>query len=255
MPSPLTFGWNPPSGLEDLVALVHSLTPKVDSLTSACAKDLAELANYHSQPHSSVYEKFLQAPHRLAKNGPSLLANGFNYLHWLEAMNTTLFYIFKSNTPIKTFPAFLAGWPCNENCAIGPYLTASLHPYVLSTIGVDALSSNTSTFFNTVQKCFSPGNHFQKLSIVHEFTNTIAGFALNSPKSKIGVMDFFHQHFAQISWLEIGNYKLEGLFIQSVPVVPPGLSQPAFNQLLTAQIFGSGGACCQQNCSHHQGPF
>ncbi|MBW0521260.1 hypothetical protein O181_060975 [Austropuccinia psidii MF-1] len=58
-------------------------------------------------------------------------------------------------------------------------------------------------------------------------------------------MDFFHQHFAQISWLKIGNDKLEGLFIQSVPVVSPGLSQPAFNQLLTTQIFGAGGGSCR----------
>ncbi|MBW0521259.1 hypothetical protein O181_060974 [Austropuccinia psidii MF-1] len=141
--------------------------PKVDSLSSACAKDLAELANYHSQPHSSVYENFLRAPHRLANNRLSVLANGSNYLHWLEAMNTTLCYIFKSNTTIKTIPAFLAGWPWNENWAINPYLTASLHPDVLSTIGVDALSRNTATVFNAVQKHYSPGNRFQKLALVH----------------------------------------------------------------------------------------
>ncbi|MBW0498959.1 hypothetical protein O181_038674 [Austropuccinia psidii MF-1] len=87
MPAPLTCSQNPqskeddkPSNSEDLVALVHSLTQRADSLTSTWAKDLAELQYYQSQPpplstlyqgHSSAYDRFLQAPHCLADNGPT----------------------------------------------------------------------------------------------------------------------------------------------------------------------------------------
>ncbi|MBW0465359.1 hypothetical protein O181_005074 [Austropuccinia psidii MF-1] len=41
---------NKPSNSEDLVTLVNSLTQRVDSLTSACARDWAKLQTYHSQP-------------------------------------------------------------------------------------------------------------------------------------------------------------------------------------------------------------
>ncbi|MBW0535966.1 hypothetical protein O181_075681 [Austropuccinia psidii MF-1] len=161
MPAPLTCSQNPqseeddkPSNSEDLVALVHSLTQRVDSLTSTWAKDLAELQSYQSQPpplstlsqgHSSAYEKLLKAPHCLADNGPTLLPNGANYPHWLEAMNTTLCYVFEFNTPIHDSPALLAGWLCSKNRVITCYLSTSLHP------NVDPLSCDAETFFNAIQ--------------------------------------------------------------------------------------------------------
>ncbi|MBW0532877.1 hypothetical protein O181_072592 [Austropuccinia psidii MF-1] len=168
IPAPLTCCQNPPSSkdidkpssLEDLVYLVHSLVQKLDSLTSAHARDLVELTNYcsqHPNPSSasqsrySVYEKFLQAPHHLPNNGPTLLPDCFNYLRWLEAVNTTLFYIFESDNPINDFPAFLVGWPHSRNWAISRYLNGFLHP------DVDPLSSGASAFFDTFQKGFSPG--------------------------------------------------------------------------------------------------
>ncbi|MBW0496849.1 hypothetical protein O181_036564 [Austropuccinia psidii MF-1] len=70
-----------PSNSEDLVALVHSLTQKVNSLTFACAGGLAKLISYGSQHHSlpapsqfhaSMYNKFVKAPPCLVNDGPTL---------------------------------------------------------------------------------------------------------------------------------------------------------------------------------------
>ncbi|MBW0478870.1 hypothetical protein O181_018585 [Austropuccinia psidii MF-1] len=136
IPAPSTLSRNPPSkdgnkpsNSEDLVALVHSLTQRVYSSTSAQARDLAKLQSYcshrppsstPSQPHFSAYNKFLQAPHHLAYDGPTLLPNGSNYQRWLEAVNTTLCYVFDFNTPFHHSPALLAGWPHSKNQAIPP---------------------------------------------------------------------------------------------------------------------------------------
>ncbi|MBW0519347.1 hypothetical protein O181_059062 [Austropuccinia psidii MF-1] len=92
MPAPPTCGQNPPSskdgdkpsGQEDLITLVHSLTQKVDTLSSTWARDLAKLATYCLQPPtsqscSSAFDQFLQAPHCLADDCPTLLPNGSNY--------------------------------------------------------------------------------------------------------------------------------------------------------------------------------
>ncbi|MBW0466466.1 hypothetical protein O181_006181 [Austropuccinia psidii MF-1] len=239
MPAPLTRSCNPhskednkPSTSEDLVALVHSLMQRIDSLTSARARDLAKLQSYcsqtpssstSSQSHSSAYNKSLQAPHCLADYSPTLLPNGANYPFWLEALNTTLCYVFELDTPIHDSPALLAGWPCSKNQAIARYLSASLHPNVLTTIGIEPLSRNATTFFNAVQQRFSPSNCFQKLMVVQEFANTFAGFILDSPKSSTKVVDFFHQHFAQLACLKINNDELEGLFVQSVAMAPPSV--------------------------------
>ncbi|MBW0467432.1 hypothetical protein O181_007147 [Austropuccinia psidii MF-1] len=156
-----------PSSQEDLITLVHSLTQKVDSLTSAWARDLAELTTYRSQhptpsaasqSRSYAYEKFLQAPHFLANNGPTLLPNGSNYPFWLEVMNTTLYYIFESNAPINNSPAFLTGQPRIKDQAITCYLAATLHPELLP-----HLASNHSPV--TLPDSLMPSNNGSPLEI------------------------------------------------------------------------------------------
>ncbi|MBW0478868.1 hypothetical protein O181_018583 [Austropuccinia psidii MF-1] len=106
---------------------------------------------------------------------------------------------------------------------------------------MDPLLCDATTFFNAVQQHFSPSNRFQKLTVVREFANTLTGFIIDSPKLNSVVVDFFFRYFARISHLKVDNDKLEGLFVQSIAMAPSGLSQPAFDQLLTAQIIGAGG--------------
>ncbi|MBW0463300.1 hypothetical protein O181_003015 [Austropuccinia psidii MF-1] len=162
-----------------------------------------------------------------------------------QASNTQLHHLHKTSSyklptawPMMALPYYplapttLAGQPHTKNCANTNYLAASLHPDVVATIGIDPLSSDTDIIFNAFQQRFSPKNHFQKL--------TTASFVIDSLKSSAESVDFFHWHFAQVTQLKISK-KLEGLFNQSIAMVPPGLSHPAFSQLLTACIFGARG--------------
>ncbi|MBW0471781.1 hypothetical protein O181_011496 [Austropuccinia psidii MF-1] len=134
----------------------------------------ASSTHVQNPPSSKDSEKtsvpFLQAPHRLANYGS-------NYPRWLEAVNTTLCYILKSDAPIIDSPSFLVGLLGSKNHTITCYLAASLHPYDVATIGVDPLSRNA------FRQRFSPGNSFQKPTIIWEFSNTITAFVIDSLKS------------------------------------------------------------------------
>ncbi|MBW0522834.1 hypothetical protein O181_062549 [Austropuccinia psidii MF-1] len=110
MPAPSNRIQNPPpSRQEDLISLVHSLTQKVDTLSSAWAKDLAKLATLTF--HSNLPPKCI-LPLMISSCKPP---NGSNYPFWLQALNLTLCYIFKSNTPVNDSPAFLSSWLQNKD--------------------------------------------------------------------------------------------------------------------------------------------
>ncbi|MBW0538590.1 hypothetical protein O181_078305, partial [Austropuccinia psidii MF-1] len=133
----------------------------------------------HAPSAPSVYDKFCANPQKFAVRISPLKDDGSSFDEWFCDISTQLSFVYEQNTLSDDPVSFLGSLPARDHCLIIYFLTTSLPCDFIPTLGIAAFPPDALAILRAIRSCFSPGNRFQKLSMVREWSDLIILSALD----------------------------------------------------------------------------
>ncbi|MBW0466507.1 hypothetical protein O181_006222 [Austropuccinia psidii MF-1] len=208
---------------EDIPNMILSLTQQMRKMQSDHAAEIASLrsslssqiplARSHSSP--SAYDKFISDPQKFASRCLTLK-------HDVEDSNSLL--------------SVLAN---RDLCPVIHFLNATLPKDFMMTLGVTSSPPNPLALFRAIQARFSPGNCFQKLSLICDWSDILVASALDENSLISERITSWRKIFSLKKRLNIQDDELEGLFLQLTCSPPDSLNAASFDQLVLSTIIAS----------------
>ncbi|MBW0508740.1 hypothetical protein O181_048455 [Austropuccinia psidii MF-1] len=210
---------------------------KLDSL-HASLSNLCPSSHAPSAP--SVYDKFCANPQKFAVRVSPLKDDGSNFDEWFCDISTQLSFVYEQNTLSNDPVSFLGSLPSRDHRLIIHFLTASLPRDFIPTLGIAAFPPDALAILRAICSRFSLGNHFQKLSMVREWSDLIILSALDGHSPVNFRISQWQKKFSLKRQLKVTDDELEGLFLQITCSPPPSFNSNTFDQLVGSTIIASG---------------
>ncbi|MBW0533834.1 hypothetical protein O181_073549 [Austropuccinia psidii MF-1] len=232
---------------EDIPNMILSLTQQMRKMQSDHAAKIASLRSSlssqmplvrsHSSP--SAYDKFISDPQKFASRCLTLKHDGSNYADWLNEINNILSFVFDNNSKVEDSNSLLSILANRDLRPVIHFLNATLPKDFMMTLGVTSSPPNPLALFCAIQACFSPGNRFQKLSLICDWSDILVALALDENSLISERITSWRKIFSLKKQLNIQDDKLEGLFLQLTCSSPDLLNAASFDQLVLSTIIAS----------------
>ncbi|MBW0536547.1 hypothetical protein O181_076262, partial [Austropuccinia psidii MF-1] len=232
---------------EDIPNMILSLTQQMRKMQSDHAAEIASLrsslssqmplARSHSSP--SAYDKFISDPQKFASRCLTLKHDGSNYADWLNEINDILSFVFDNDSKVKDSNSLLSILANRDLRPVIHFLNATLPKDFIMTLGVTSSPPNPLALFCAIQARFSPGNRFQKLSLIRDWSDILVASALDENSLISERITSWRKIFSLKKRLNIQDDELEGLFLQLTCSPPDSLNTASFDQLVSSTIIAS----------------
>ncbi|MBW0552322.1 hypothetical protein O181_092037 [Austropuccinia psidii MF-1] len=202
-------------GSEDILNMILSLTqqmrkmqsdhsPKIASMRSSLSSQIP-LPRSHTSP--SAYDKFISD--------------------------------LQNNSKVKDSNSLLSILSNRDLRPVIHFLKATLAKDFMMTLGVTSSPPNPLASFRAIQARFSPGNCFQKLSLIRDWSYILVASALDENSLISDHITSWRKNFSLKKRINIQDDKLEGLFLQLMCSPPDSLNAASFDQLVSSTIIAS----------------
>ncbi|MBW0493410.1 hypothetical protein O181_033125 [Austropuccinia psidii MF-1] len=217
-------------GSEDILNMIFSLTQQMRKMKSDHSAKIASLCSSlssqiplprsHTSP--SAYDKFISDPQKFASRYQQLLS-----------------FVFDNNSKVKDSNSLLSILSNRDLRPVIHFLNATLPKYFMMTLGVTSSPPNPLALFCAIQAHFSPGNRFQKLSLIQDWSNILVASALDENSLISDHITSWRKNFSLKKRLKIQDDELEGLFLRITCSPPDSLNAASFDQLVSSTIIAS----------------
>ncbi|MBW0466506.1 hypothetical protein O181_006221 [Austropuccinia psidii MF-1] len=232
---------------EDIPNMILSLTQQMRKMQSDHAAEIASLCSSlssqiplaHSHSSPSAYDKFISDPQKLASRCLTLKHDGSNYADWLNEINDILSFVFDNDSKVKDSNSLLSVLANRDLRPVIHFLNSTLPKDFMMTLGVTSSPPNPLALFRAIQARFSPGNRFQKLSLIRDWSDILVASALDENSLISECITSWQKIFSLKKRLNIQDDELEGLFLQLTCSPPDSLNAASFDQLVLSTIIAS----------------